>query len=120
MALIQTESQPCVTIIKTNVDDGEGGQTTTYVDDTSFDAVLAPADNADMKILADREVSARVFRVFYPNSITLDLNAIFKTLDDGQCYKIIRSGFKSATVATVQRSLAYAERWEVPPDEYSE
>ena len=118
MALINSESSTCTKIIKTQIDDGEGGQTTVYVDDVTFDAVIAPTGNSDLKVIANKDISAQAIRVFYPNSITLDLNDVFKV--GTQCYKVVQSGFKSARAASVQHSLAYAEKWEVPPDEYSE
>lgn len=118
MALIDSESFECTKIIKTQVDDGEGGQTTAYVDDVVFDGVIAPTGDSDLKVIANKDISAQAIRVFYPNTVTLNLNDVFRVGE--QCYKVVQSGFKSAKAASIQRSLAYAEKWEVPPDEYSE
>lgn len=121
MALIHAEDTDCITVDLTTADDGEGGQSVTYVDGTAFKAVLAPANNTqDRAVLADKDVSKGVVRVFYEPHVQLKLNDIFRTVLDNQFYKIITSGFMSANTATIQRGLAYAEKWEVPENEYSE
>lgn len=120
MALIHAEDTDCITVDLTTADDGEGGQTVSYVDGTAFKAVLAPATSTqDRAVLADKDVSKGVVRVFYEPHVQLKLNDIFRTLDN-QFYKVITSGFMSANTATIQRGLAYAEKWEVPENEYSE
>ena len=121
MALIHAEGKACITVELTTVDDGEGGQTVEYTDGTAFKAVLAPANSVqDKAILADKDISKGTVRVFYEPHVELKLNDIFRTVLDNQFYKVITSGFMSANTATIQRGLAYAEKWEVPDDEYTE
>ena len=121
MALIHAEGKACITVELTTADDGEGGQTVSYVDGTAFKAVLAPANSAqDKAILADKDISKGTVRVFYEPHVELKLNDIFRTVLDNQFYKVITSGFMSANTASIKRGLAYAEKWEVPEDEYSE
>ena len=121
MDLITAEGKACITVNLTNTDDGEGGQTAAYVDGTAFKAVLAPANSVqDKAVLADKDISKGTVRVFYEPHVQLNLNDIFRTVLDNQFYKVITSGFMSANTATIKRGLAYAEKWEVPQDEYSE
>ena len=119
MALIHAEDTECITVTITTTSDGEGGQTVEYVDGTVFNATLAPANSAqDKAVLADKDISKGTVRVFYEPHVTLKLNDIFRA--DDQFYKVVASGFMSAKTATIQRGLAYAEKWEVPENEYSE
>lgn len=121
MALIHAEGKACITVELTTVDDGEGGQTVEYTDGTAFKAVLAPANSAqDRAVLADKDISKGTVRVFYEPHVELEINDIFRTVLDNQFYKVITSGFMSANTATIKRGLAYAEKWEVPDNEYTE
>lgn len=120
MGLISNEQERCCKVTLSQVDDGEGGQTTVYARGERFMAVVAPASSTiDMKRIADKEISAKAVRIFYPNNITLNLNDVFEDAS-GQAYQITVSGFKSAKSASIQYSLAYAEKWEVPPNEFTE
>ena len=120
MGLISNEQEQCCKVTLSQVDDGEGGQTTVYTRGERFMAVVAPANSTiDMKRIADKEISAKAVRIFYPNNITLNLNDVFEDAS-GQAYQITVSGFKSAKSASIQCSLAYAEKWEVPPNEFTE
>lgn len=115
MSLIDAESRQCAVIIKASVDDGEGGQVTRYVKGAHFYAVVS-ADNtvSAKKTLGNNEISAKTYKVFYPNRISLKLNDIITTLDDGMVYRVSALETVPAKSASLQFNLVSAEEWEMP------
>lgn len=115
MSLIEAEGRPCVTMLKSSIDDGEGGQVTRYMEGRRFLAVVTPDTTLQaVKVLGNNEISAKAYKFFYPDIFTLGLNDVLKTLDDGKTYKVLALETKPAKSASVRYSLATAEEWEVP------
>lgn len=114
MSLIDKEGRPCTTMVRTCVDDGEGGQITEYLEGREFLAVVTPIDSEGKKIIGNTEMSAKKYKFFYPSIITLSLNDVVKTLDDDKTYRVTALETVPAKSASVQYSLVSAEEWEMP------
>ena len=114
MALIDGESRPCATMIRTCVDDGEGGQITRYMKGRQFLAVVTPIDGESKKTIANTEISAKKYKFFYRNILTLRLNDVVMTLDDEKTYRVTALETAPAKSASIQFSLVTAEEWEMP------
>lgn len=119
MSLIDKERRPCTTMVRTCVDDGEGGQITEYLEGREFLAVVTPENTAaslQNKLLGNTEISAKKYKLFYPSIITLSLNDVVKTLDDDKTYRVTALETVPAKSASVQYSLVSAEEWEMPDE----
>lgn len=115
MALIDSERRPCTVMVKASVDDGEGGQITRYMDGRKFSAVVSSDDTiSGKKTLGNNQISAKVYKFFYPKSTSLGLNDVIKTLDDGKTYKVAALETAPAKSASIQYNLVSAEEWELP------
>lgn len=117
MSLLRSESQKCMLIVKTSVEDGHGAEYTSYVGGAIFDAVITASDSMNAtKDAGNNEISAQKVKVLYPCGIPLTLNTIFKVLDTGKKYKVTSNGETAANASTVRYNLTYAEEWSVPTD----
>lgn len=116
MSLLDSESRPCTVMIKAGVSDGQGGTICRYINGVHFYAVVSPDGAGTVKALGNTEMSAKTYKFFYPNRISLKLNDIVKTLDDGKTYKVKVSETPPAKSASVQFSLVTAEEWEMPDE----
>lgn len=115
MSLLTSESQKCMLIVKTSVDDGHGAEYIDYVGGAIFDAVITASDSTNAtKDAGNNEISALKVKVLYPCGVPLELHSIFKVLDTGKTYKVTSSGNTAANASTIRYNLTYAEEWSVP------
>ena len=116
MSLINSESQKCAVVIKASVPDDEGGQITRFIESKVFDAVITPnlQTSSGSKTVGDKEVSAKSYKILYPNDVGLKLNDVIKSKTDDKVYKITGDGSKSANASSIKYSVVSAEDWSLP------
>lgn len=100
---------------KTSVSDGQGGFTTSWTDNVTFNAAIVKNTSTAAQIAEKQGITA-MYTITIPTSITLNFHDIFKRISDNKIFRVTSNYTdskppKSASFAFYQVT---AEEWELP------
>lgn len=114
MRLLDLSMQECVMMDKKTVSDGEGGYLTVYSEGARFMASVVP-ENQGLDKIARAISEAVTYRVTTRRNVSLSVYDIFRTVGDGQTYRISYSNVQSTPeTADLDMRVTTAERWVIP------
>lgn len=117
MSLLDSEKRLCCRVIKASVPDGHGAQVTRYVDTRVFQAVFSPdMSMSGEKEIGGRNISAKRYKVLYPENVVLSLDDVIRTRKDNKTYKVTSDGNPPANASTIRKNFVYVEEWSVPDE----
>lgn len=117
MSLVDEFKVQCVLLVKSRVDDGEGGWYTEWVDGPKFMAAIEHDTTLQARV-AEREGLTSTYTVTTDRNAKLSYHDAFRRLSDGQTFRATSDGRDVQTPdrASFQFSQVTAERWTPPAD----
>lgn len=103
---------PCTLKFRTEVDDGQGGQTVTYVDVAGFDAAIVKATTFEARI-AEKETGRASYQI--TAYIDLPYHSVFVRKSDGKVFRSTSNTIDSSppAMASFNFKQVTAEEFEV-------
>ena len=118
MSLVDEFKVQCTLLMKTRVDDGEGGWYTRWVDGPRFQAAIVHDHTLQARV-AEKEGMTSTYTVTTDRNARLSFHDVFRRDSDGQTFRVSSDGRDVETPdrASFQFSQVTAQRWELTEDE---
>ncbi|MBQ6686279.1 MAG: head-tail adaptor protein [Firmicutes bacterium] len=116
MNLIEKFKVPCVRLIPTQNDDGEGGQMTMWMAETSeFGAAIAKNHSGEAR-KAEKEGATTQYTITTDKRTILKYGDVIRRVSDGKIFRITSNGDDVQTPECASFSFAQvnAEEWRLP------
>ena len=115
MALYEKFYVACTKKTKTTVSDGQGGETTTWVDSTTFNAAIVK-NSSLQAVIAEKDGLTELYTITFPVATTISFHDVFKRNSDSQIFRVT-SDYKDTqppTMANFDFRQVTAEKWVLP------
>lgn len=115
MSLLSDAMETCVMLNKTSVDDGYGGETTTWTVGASFQAALDFSTSMQARIAQASGVT-NLYTVTTRKNKVLEYHDVFRRESDGQVFRVTSDGHdkKTPDSAALNMRQVSAEEWNLP------
>lgn len=114
MSLLNEAMTECIMMHKTTVDDGYGGEITTWRDGAHFNAAITFDTSIEARTAYAQGVTS-VYTVTTRKNKVLEYHEVFRRLDDGKIFRVTSDGDDKFTPASAGLNMrqAAAEEFEV-------
>lgn len=100
MSLLQDAMESCVMLNKAVVDDGYGGERTTWTNGASFQAAIVFDTSVEARI-AESQGSTELYTVTVRRMKNLEYHDVFRRLSDGKVFRVTSDGTDKKTPKNV-------------------
>lgn len=117
MSLLQEAFTKCEFLDKTHIPDGYGGQTTSWVTGSTFDAAIVLDSSMQAKI-AEKQGVTGLYTVTTLKALTLEYHDVFRRKSDGKIFRVTSDGDDKKTPASAGLNMRQvsAEEWKLPTE----
>lgn len=114
MTLLDEFRSACRVLNKVRESDGMGGYRVTWQEGVEFSAAFEYMGSAET-IIAEKQGTARTYRIYVPRSLSLDYHDVFRRISDGAVFRVTNVGVDRQTPSTTALDLRLieCERWEL-------
>lgn len=91
MSLLQDAMTDCRMLNKAVVDDGYGGERTTWTNGASFQAAIVFDTSVEARVAESQGVTS-LYTVTTPRTKVLDYHDVFRRLSDGKVFRVTSDG----------------------------
>ena len=113
--LLDSMAETCTLLVKHPVQTPTGGYKTTWIDDTSFTAVIRKDESTEARI-AEKQGVTELYTVVVQKGFPLDYHDVFRRTSDGNTYRVTSNIQDRQTPASTAINIGSvtAERWDLP------
>jgi hypothetical protein len=90
-SLLSDAMEPCIMLNKAVVDDGYGGERTTWTNGAMFDAAIVFDTSVEARIAQAQGVT-NLYTVTTPRTKVLQYHDVFRRLSDGKVFRVTSDG----------------------------
>lgn len=98
-SLLSDAMESCIMLNKAVVDDGYGGERTTWTEGAMFDAAIVFDTSVEARIAQAQGVN-NLYTVTTPRTKTLQYHDVFRRVSDGKVFRVTSDGYDKKTPQT--------------------